>query len=307
MPVRAFGRLPHRVLEFLQALLTRQAQPAAKVVPQEIEVLGTGVHSRRSPIADDVSAGGKQIERRVHFVNQRVPSSSSHSLFECRQHAIRPDTRVRPVSNREGLSGGGSRERHCHRLVVLFPLFGHHASIFLHPFAPPALPGFLATMGALTPVRSALRTLIRGNEHRPCTRTGLLVSCIKPSDRSASNHLMPPPGFCLVLPRSLPRGLPTASLSRDPSVTWASPFAGRLATTTGRIEFVILRTSRSPPVALHPLSRGRSYFRLRGSDPTSTRTCTLLIRYTHKRPSPPPGPRPAQPPGSLWAGPAKRR
>ena len=48
----------------------------------------------------------------------------------------------------------------------------------------------------------------------------------------------------------------------------------RLATTTGRIEFVILRTSGSPPVALHPLSRGRSYFRLRSSDPTSARTFT---------------------------------
>src|SRR5574340_1200928 len=51
----------------------------------------------------------------------------------------------------------------------------------------------------------------------------------------------------------------------DPGVTWASPFPSGLATTTGRIEFVILRTSRSPPVALHPLSRGRSYFRLRSS------------------------------------------
>ena len=40
----------------------------------------------------------------------------------------------------------------------------------------------------------------------------------------------------------------------------------RLATTTGRIEFVILRTSRSPPVALHPLSRGRSYFRLQAGE-----------------------------------------
>ena len=43
-----------------------------------------------------------------------------------------------------------------------FPAFGHPASTFLHPFAPPALPGFLATMGALTPGRPALRTLITG-------------------------------------------------------------------------------------------------------------------------------------------------
>jgi len=69
----------------------------------------------------------------------------------------------------------------------------------------------------------------------------------------------------------------------DHGVTWASPLPSRLATTTGRIEFVILRTSRSPPVALHPPSRGRSYCRLQSSNPTSTGTSTLLIQYTHKR------------------------
>src|ERR1039457_2965035 len=64
---------------------------------------------------------------------------------------------------------------------------------------------------------------------------------------------------------------------RDRSVVWASPLASRLAATTGRIEFVILRTSRSPPVALHLLSRGRSYFRLQSSNPTLAGTFTLLI------------------------------
>ena len=38
------------------------------------------------------------------------------------------------------------------------------------------------------------------------------------------------------------------------SVTWASPYGCRLATSTGRIEFAYLRTSRSPPVALHLVS-----------------------------------------------------
>ena len=99
----------------------------------------------------------------------------------------------------------------------------HVTSTFLHPFAPPALPGFLATMGALTPGRSALRILIRDNELRPGIRPGLLVSCIKPSHRSASNHLLPSPGSGLVLTRSVPRGLPTASLSRDQGVIRASP------------------------------------------------------------------------------------
>ena len=109
------------------------------------------VHSGCSLVADNVGASSKQIEQRVHFVNQRVPSSSSHSLLECRQHAVRPDARVRPVSYRGGLSGRCSHKGHCHRFVFLFPLFGRYASISLHPFAPPALPGFLATMGALPP------------------------------------------------------------------------------------------------------------------------------------------------------------
>ena len=72
----------------------------------------------------------------------------------------------------------------------------------------------------------------------------------------------------------------------DLGVVWVSPLPRRLTTTTGRNEFVILRTSRSPPVALHPLSRGRSYFRLQSSDPTLTGTCTLLIQHHHKRTRP---------------------
>jgi hypothetical protein len=44
--------------------------------------------------------------------------------------------------------------------------------------------------------------------------------------------------------------------------SWASPFASRLATASGRIEFVILPTSSSSPVALHPASGRRGYLRL---------------------------------------------
>jgi len=38
----------------------------------------------------------------------------------------------------------------------------------------------------------------------------------------------------------------------------------------------VLRTGRSPPVAPHLASQRRGYLRLRGSDQTSARTCTLL-------------------------------
>ena len=163
LPVRALGFRPHRVFNF--EAFSRKPQLAAKVIAQKVKALM--VHSRRSPVADHACAGGKQVQRRIHLVNQRMPSSSSHSLFECCQHALRPNARVRPASYRGRLSGGCSRERHCHRCIVSSLGFRHHASIFLHPFAPPALPGFVATMGALTPGRSALRILIRDNEHRP--------------------------------------------------------------------------------------------------------------------------------------------
>ena len=69
-------------------------------------------------------------------------------------------------------------------------------------------------------------------------------------------------------------------------VSWASPWDCWLAATKGRIEFVILRTSRSPPDALHLPSRGRSFVRLRqpGRPPTGTRT--LLVQYTCNRTAP---------------------
>jgi hypothetical protein len=76
-------------------------------------------------------------------------------------------------------------------------------------------------------------------------------------------------------------------LSRVPlGVTWASPMPSRLATTTGRIEFVILRTGCSPPAALHPASWRRSCSRLQSSNRALTGTSTLRVQFTHKRTSP---------------------
>ena len=89
----------------------------------------------------------------------------------------------------------------------------HATSTFLRSFARRALPRVVARMNALTPGWPVLRVLIRDNERRPCSHPGLLALCIQPSDRSASNHPLPPPGFGLVSSRSLPRGLSTASLA----------------------------------------------------------------------------------------------
>src|SRR5215472_12409225 len=78
-----------------------------------------------------------------------------------------------------GLSGARSPLGHCLRAQSAGG--GHYVSIFLHPLAPPALPGFIATMSAVTPAWGAW----------PCSflcplaaHAGLLASRIPPSEPS---------------------------------------------------------------------------------------------------------------------------
>src|SRR4029079_8680178 len=71
----------------------------------------------------------------------------------------------------------------------------------------------------------------------------------------------------LFQPPRLPRALPWQSLGRIYPQGRGSPPVSRLASQPGRIEFVILRTGRSLPVALHPLSQGRSYLPLQARTP----------------------------------------
>jgi hypothetical protein len=152
-------------------------------------------------------------------------------------------------------------------------------SISLHPFAPPALPGFPATMGALTPAGQHIN-------RSECQQVSLLACTKLPTIPPSTTPCRPG-----VLVWFSHPGLPRAAASQDGAppflgrcVTWASPLPSRLAATTGRIRFVIiLRTGRSPPVALHPASRRRSYLWLRSSDQTSTGTCTPLFRHGHRR------------------------
>ena len=77
-----------------------------------------------------------------------------------------------------------SQHSHWFRFYPVLP----YLSTFLHPFAPRALPRFLATMGALTPAQVALRTLTRGDEHPPYARQVSLVHTARPSMHSVTNH-----------------------------------------------------------------------------------------------------------------------
>jgi site-specific DNA recombinase len=213
------------------------------------------VYAGRAVVARHLLERRPQIPFGKHLVKQSEPLSSFHSLFQSRQHANGPSARFDPPPSREGLFGLLSL-RHCRREVFLG--LGHSSFIFLVPFAHPALPGFFATMEPLTPVRS--RRLVP--DRSPCfmCRTfppfRLQPPVVVPGDWS---------GF-VPEPTARPVGrIPTSGPGRRLGFT----ITRRLATTTGRIKFVIiLRTSGLPPVALHLLSQGRSYFRLQRSDPT---------------------------------------
>ena len=67
----------------------------------------------------------------------------------------------------------------------------------------------------------------------------------------------------------------------------ASPLMSRLATRSRRNRFVILRTAGSPPVALHPASRRRSYLQFLGLRPSQARTSTVQTKRPHGTHSPP--------------------
>ena len=206
--------------------------------------------------------------------------SSAHSLLERVQHAIVPNRSVRPLLDGWRRSGGGSPEGHCRQSLVRW--FGHHAFIFLRPFAPPVLTGFNATMDALTPVPGS--GCLSG--------TGFPVSFVAPSVHSAANH--PLPSRCAIW-GFLTSGLPSSTPLKVRRVladhaSWASPLASRLATATSRIAFAaadrnqpLLRTGRSPPVAPHPVSRRRSYHRLRGTRHPPTRTFTSPMQKHYRR------------------------
>ena len=153
-----------------------------------------------------------------------------------------------------GLSGGVSPEGTAPGFVRGL---GHGVSTSLHPFAPPALPGFGATMGALTPARRLFVSL-SGTMNTAGTRAGLSASCVRPSDHPVSNH-----PTC-----------PAIALTRYPSASRASGSSrsglrrSLAGSPRGQAESssLSLRAGRSPPVASHPLSRGRSYHRLQAGE-----------------------------------------
>ena len=202
--------------------------------------------------------------RRVSMKPQMMPFASSDSVFQSRQHAICPDTRFGPLPSGASLSLRFSPglQRPGHSFRGAFRMLGHRTSIFLRPLALPALPGFIATMDALTAVPPAIRALcppdpvagMYGSHHRLEGPVKVRDSALPASRDGSSEHSVPNH-----------RTGPAVALTHNPSARQAfraSPRMRRLTDRTGRNGFVILRTARSHKVAFHPSSRRRSYFLL---------------------------------------------
>ena len=109
------------------------------------------------------------------------------------------------------------------------------------------------------PVTALRRYYGRSDSYPALSPTGQvsLIHVARPSDPSVSNHPCAPVVVFARYPST-----PRASRCR----VWASPLASRLASHTGRIEFLIVRMSRSPPVAPHPVLRRRSYLRFQAGE-----------------------------------------
>jgi hypothetical protein len=113
------------------------------------------IHSGSAFVGGDLRERRNQCAFGVDLVDQAELLASFDPVFEGRQHLLCPNRRFDPAPAEQDLSGTCSPRGHCLRLFCR--RFGHRVSAFLHPFALPALPGFFATMGALTPGRPALR------------------------------------------------------------------------------------------------------------------------------------------------------
>jgi hypothetical protein len=134
---------------------------------------------------------------------------------------------------------------------------GSRGSTSLHPFAPPELPGFHATMGALTPARRLFVSGL-GTVNSAWTRAGLSASCAGPSDHSASNHPVRPVIAFAHYPSA---SRASGSLRSGLRLTLAGSPRDKAESSS-----LALRTGRSPPVAPHPASRRRSYVQLQAGE-----------------------------------------
>ncbi len=236
-----------------------------------------------------------------------------------------------PFVDRRCLSSRCGRERHCGRDVIVFafalafafavastftfPLFGHSASTFLPPFAPPIYVDRFHSYYEGSD--SCRRDPVRGIGFAPAASmpagrpgcwsssipSGLVPNVLSRSRRQVSLLIafelptIPPPTttlpfrcdrFVTLLHR---RSLPCLSLgltrwSREFAVARSGvrSFLGVSPTGLAESSSLALRTGHLPQVALHLSSRKRSYhYRLQAGNVSLTGTSTLLFKRLHRR------------------------
>lgn len=124
------------------------------------------------------------------------------------------------------------------------------------PFAPSQLRDFIATMGALTPARLRFFGTSSMNAGSVNEQVSLIHARCLP-DHSVSTHLTPRCHRFCTLPLSSTAFRRRSRLHLRTAGSSSAP---------GRIEFVILRTGRSPPAALHHALLRRSCIRLQAGE-----------------------------------------
>ena len=193
--------------------------------------------------------------------------------------STRPDQRSRFRRRRTEPSAGAARR---HWAQDMYAAVHPYSSTFLRPFAPDPLQALRHSYGRSDSCSPGSSTLL-GHEHR---LSGQQVSLIHfrdlptiPSPTTCARSVSPRHVTCRrIEPRSLPHGSsPNGNSGLRPSLADSPHHAGR-------IEFLIVRTGRSPPAAPHPVSPRRSC-RLITSYVHSERTSTSLIVRALRRTS----------------------
>lgn len=238
------------------------------------------VHTRSTLVRGHLAVRQDQVVLAVDLIHQAVPFSGSNAVgIQRGQHRIRPDTRFRPRPAGEVVSGKSTprstRRRRCDSFRLVF-----------QSLCPSSinLPVPLCSTG-VTPRHSSdgHSDSRRGDRHSVRGPLGEAASETIRSTDSQRVSLPDVPDLPVVPPPTTPRRLRIDLFPPEQTICcldvpvcrarWHPElrlFPSRLAATTGRIEFVFLRTSRSPSVALHPLSQARSYCQLMGADPPMT-------------------------------------
>jgi len=214
------------------------------------------INPRRPLVPLDSRPSGRQGRRPIDLVYQTEPLASPRvrpaagprpcfdAVDQRRHHALRPDRGFRPpplpaagfCPLRSLIGTAGTR----------LPRFGHRTSNSLPPFPR----GGFATRSLH---RARRHRYYKGSDPAALTRTTGLSAY--PSCRPA----IPPPTTRSVR-------WPLYQSSQRHRLFRASPSSSKLATGSRRNGFVLLQTGGSPPVALHPASRRRSFLRLQSHD-----------------------------------------